>query len=141
VELTVEEESPSDDIFTVSSISSDQIAVWVRTRSIDGETETLLRDVADRQAAINALTQKIAAIDTEQKGIFTDQGRVRENLQRLGQSPDEANLRQRYIRQLDSQENRIAAIKTEKEKLESDREAARKQLDAFIQKISIDRKL
>ncbi|MDR1728770.1 MAG: DUF4139 domain-containing protein [Acidobacteriota bacterium] len=141
VDLKVEEESPRDETFAVSSVSPDQIAVWVRNRSIDGETEALLREVASRQAAINELVRKTVMLDGERDGIFKDQERVRENLQGLGQSPDEASLRQRYVRQLDSQENRIAAIRAEMEKLESDCAAAQKQLEAFIQKISVDKKL
>ena len=141
VDFMVEEEAPYDYTYAVASVNSDQIAIWVSSRSIDSETEKLLRDVADRQAKISDMERRIVAFDSEQAEIFKDQERVRENLQRLGQSPDEASLRQRYIRQLDSQENRIAAIKTDKEKLESERNAARKQLETFIQEISIDRKL
>ncbi len=66
---------------------------------------------------------------------------MRGNLQRLSQTPEEATLRQRYIRQLDSQENRLAAIRTEREKIETARAAAQKQLDALIQKLSLDKKI
>jgi len=66
---------------------------------------------------------------------------VRGNLQRLNQTPEEVTLRQRYIRQLDSQETRLAAIRTELEKSEASRSAAQKQLDALIEKLSVDRML
>ena len=102
---------------------------------IDGETERILRDVADRQARINDLTRQLDALDSEQSTIFKDQERVRENLQRLGQSPEESSLRQRYIRQLDSQENRIAAIKTDKEKFESERSSARNNWKHLFRKL------
>jgi hypothetical protein len=141
VEFTVQEEKPVEDVHAVTSVTTDRLAVWVSARSIDAETEKSLREVAGRLAAIDALEQKIGVLEAERGGIFTDQQRLRENLQRLGQSPDEARLRQRYVKQLDDQENRIAAMKTDKETLESERETARRQLDEFIRQLSIDRKL
>ena len=108
---------------------------------IDGETERILRDVTDRQAKINDLTRQIDALDSEQETIFKDQERVRRNLSELRQNPLESSLRQRYIRQFESQENRIEAIENEREKLESEQDVELEQLETFIQKISIDRKL
>ena len=106
-----------------------------------GVVEKALQVIADKKTEINDLVQKIAALDKEQNEMFVDQERVRGNLQRLGQTPEEATLRQRYIRQLDSQENRLAAIRIEREKLEASRTAAEKQLDTLIQKLSLDKKL
>jgi hypothetical protein len=141
VDFVVQEESPMESSFSVSSITPEQIAVWIQDRSIDPEIEKSLRTIADRKTEMNDLAQKIAVLDKEQNDIFRDQERVRGNLQRLNQTPDEATLRQRYIRQLDSQESRLAAIKTEHEKLEASRSAAQKQLDDLIQKLSLDRKI
>jgi hypothetical protein len=140
-EFAVQEERPLESVHAVSDVTDNQLAVWVGARSIDAQTEKSLREAAGRLAAIKALEQKIAALEAERKGIFADQERLRENLQRLGQNPDEAGLRQRYVKQLDTQENRIAAIKADREKLAAERETARGQLDAFIRKLSIDRKL
>ena len=140
-EFIVQEESPLESAFSISSITPEQIAIWVRERSIDPEVEKSLQAIADRKSEINDLNQKISALDKEQNEIFKDQERVRGNLQRLSQTPEEATLRQRYIRQLDSQENRLAAIRTERDKLETARTAAQKQLDALIQKLSLDKKI
>ncbi|GHU18517.1 hypothetical protein FACS189475_04130 [Betaproteobacteria bacterium] len=140
-EFSVQEERAVEDVFAVTSLNANQIAVWARAGSLDAETEKELREVADWQAAIAALGQEIAALEAEREGIFTDQERLRENLQRLGQSPDEARLRQRHVKQLDAQESRLAVIKTDKEKLEAERETARAKLEEFIRKLSVDRKL
>jgi len=140
-EFTVQEESPLESSFAVSSVTSEQIAVWIQERSIDPEIEKSLRAIADQKAEINDLAQKIASLDKEQGDIFKDQERVRGNLQRLNQTPEEATLRQRYIRQLDSQETRLAAIRTERERFEASRAAAQNQLDALIEKLSMDRML
>ncbi len=139
--FAVQEESPLESSFSVSSITPDQIALWVRDRSIDAEIEKALKTIADKKNEVNALAQKIAALDREQNEIFKDQERVRSNLQRLRQTPEEATLRQRYIRQLDNQENRLEAMRNERETLEASRMAAQRQLDDLIQKLSLDKKI
>jgi hypothetical protein len=141
MEFVVSEESPQEETFFVSSITPGQIGAWVSARSIDPETEKSLRAIADKQEELNNLVQKIAMLDKEQNDIFKDQERVRGNLQRLGQTPDEATLRLRYIRQLDSQENRLAALKADRDKVQESRAAAQKQLEGLIQKLSLDKKL
>ena len=140
-DFTVQEERPIEETYAVSFVTSDQIDVWVRARSIDPETEKLLRQVMDKKGEISGIAEKIRAFEDEQRDIFNDQSRVRDNLQRLGQTPDEASLRLRYIKQLDSQEDRLAIIKTEQEKLEAARATAQKQLDDLVQKLSIDKKM
>jgi hypothetical protein len=140
-EYTVQEESPQESTFSVSSITPDQITIWIRERSIDPEIEKELKAITDRKNEINDLSQKIATLDKEHDDIFKDQGRIRDNLQRLGRTPEEASLRQRYIVQLDSQENRLAVMRTEREKLERARSAEQRELDALIQKLSFDKKL
>jgi len=83
----------------------------------------------------------MATLEKEQGEIFRDQERVRGNLQRLGQTPEEATLRQRYIRQLEQQENRLGALRAERDRLDNARAQAQKQLDQMLQNLTLDRKL
>jgi hypothetical protein len=140
-EYTVQEEAPLESSFSVSSITPEQIVLWVRERSIDPEIEKALQIIAKKKSEVSDLAQKTGALDRERDDIFKDQARVRDNLQRLRQTPEEATLRQRYIRQLDSQENRLETIRKEREKLEASRAAAQKQLDELIEKLSLDKKI
>ncbi len=140
-ELAVREESPLESSFSVSSITPDQIALWVRERSIDPEIEKALQSIAEKKNEVNGLAQKIAALDREQNDIYKDQERLRSNLQGLRQTPEEATLRQRYIRQLDSQESRLDTMRSERDKLEASRAAAQRQLDDLIQRLSLDKRL
>jgi hypothetical protein len=140
-DFVVQEETPLETVFSVASVTPEQIVIWVRDRSIDPETEKALQTITNKKAEINSLNQKITSLDREQNEIFKDQERVRGNMQRLSQTPEEAALRQRYIKQLEAQENRIAALRTEREKLDSARTAAQNQLDALIQNLSLDKKL
>ena len=139
--FAVQEETPQESSFAVSSVTPEQIAIWVRERSIDPEIEKSLEAIAAKKNEISDITQRIAASDKGQSAIFQDQERVRSNLQRLGHTPEEAALRQRYIRQLEEQENRLGTIRKEREKLESSRVAAQKQLDEMIRNLSVDKRL
>jgi hypothetical protein len=141
VEFTVREETPQETTYSITNISAELIALWLKERSIDAEIEKALSTIVAKKAEISDLAQKISELDQEQASIFRDQERLRANLQRLGNSPEEASLRQRYIRQLDGQENRLGAIKIDRDELESTRAAAQKQLDEMIQNLTFDRKL
>ena len=140
-EFVVREESPQETIYSLINVTPDQIGLWLRERSIDPEIEKALGSLVAKKNEISELAQKIANLDKEQNEIFRDQERVRGNLQRLGQSPDEATLRTRYVRQLEQQENRIAALRAERDKLDAARAAAQKQLDEMLRNLSFDRKL
>jgi hypothetical protein len=140
-EFAVQEESPLESSIAVSSIGAEQIAIWVRERSIDPGIEKSLQTIVDKKTEINDLTGKIESLDKEQNNIFKDQERIRGNLERLNQTPEEATLRQRYIRQLNDQENRLNAIGSERAKLDQSRSAAQKQFEELIQKLSLDKKL
>ena len=142
-EFIVQEESPTENLYALSSVNQNQIDFWLHSRTFDPDTEKLLRQVMDKRGEVSGFDEKIMALEDEQEGIFDDQARVRANLQELSRTvmADEASLRLRYINQLDRQEDRIEAIKTESEKLEAAKSAAQKQLEDLIRKLSVDKKL
>jgi len=125
----------------LSNITPEQITLWVKQKTIDAEIEKALGRIVAKKNEIDDLNKKIAAQEQDYNDIYRDQERVRQNLQRLGQTPEEANLRLRYIRQLEQQENRIGALRAERARLEDARAAAQKQLDDMLQSLAFDRKL
>ena len=141
VDFVVQEEYPLENTYSVTNVTPEQIAVWVRERSLDAETEKALQNIVSKKNEISAIAKQIETLANEQSQIFSDQERIRNNVARLGQTPDEASLRQRYIKQLNEQENRLEAIKTERQKLETSRNNAQKQLDDLIQTMSLDKKI
>ncbi|SRR6266540_6732133 len=125
----------------ITNITPEQIALWVRERSIDPEIEKALSAIVAQKNEINELAQKIASLEKEQNENFKDQERVRGNLQRLGKTPEEATLRQRYIRQLEQQETRLGTLRAERDRIDNARAQAQKQLDEMLQNLTLDRKL
>ncbi len=140
-EFAVREENPQQVAYALTNITPEQIALWVRQKSIDPEIERALGRIIAQKNQIDELTKKIAELDRQIEEIFRDQSRVRENLGRLGRTPEEANLRQRYIDQLEAQENQLGTLRAERTRLDDQRAAAQKQLDETIQNLTFDRKL
>ncbi len=141
VQYAVVEERPDQSVYALTNIGSDLIAIWVRDKSIDAATEKTLRDIASRQAEIAELEGRLKRLDEETERIFNDQRRVRDNLGRLGSTPDEARLRQRYVDQLSAQEDQLGQLRAQRDQLSNSLDAKRKDLDRFIQEIDLEREL
>ncbi len=138
VKFKVREENPQQTTYRLVNVTLEQIALWVRERSINSPIEEVLRRIVDRKNRVNELKQKIESLERAQKEIFRDQERVSQNLNRLGRTPEEAQLRQRYIRQLDEQEDRLGQLRTERDGLETAFNVAQRELDEMLQKLSFN---
>jgi hypothetical protein len=123
--------------YAVSSITIEQIGVFVKGQLISSETEAALRRIIAQQAEVARLISEISARESAQEAIDGDQARVRENLKALKGSPDERLLVQRYVRQLDEQENRLLALRKEVQALESQRAAAQADLEKLIEALLV----
>ncbi len=141
VDLTVSEQRPQQTTYSIRNVSLDQISLWLRQRSIDPQIEEALAGIVEKQKEINTLSKQVSMLQTEQTEIFQDQERLRGNLQRLRQTPEEASLRQRYIRQLEAQEDRLELLRKEREGLEATKTKTQGELDQRLQGLTMDRKL
>jgi chromosome segregation ATPase len=137
-QLVVQESNPVETTYRISDVDEDDMTQWVTEKSLDAATEKALREVIRRQTAIAEQTNKIEALATEKTNIEKDQSRLRDNLSRLNPDhKDETALRQRYIRQMEEQEDRLAQIKSETQKLQDAVDKAQRSLDEYIQGIAI----
>lgn len=140
-EFAVREETPQETTYAVVNITPEQIALWVRERTLDKEMERALAGIVAKKNQIADLNRQMQEADQEIERLFRDQERMRENIRALGGSPEEAQLRQRYVRQMNAQETRLEALRAKRAQLEQQRNAAQKELDTLIQNLSFDRKL
>ena len=70
--------------------------------------------------------------------IFTDQGRLRENMKALKGSTEEKALLQRYTRQLDDEETQLDTLRKKMKDTESQRDRANAELAKLIGDLEID---
>ncbi len=135
--LTVDEVRPDVSSYQLTSLTDDQVAVFVRQRAITPEVEQALRPVLAKKREIAAVAGGIEARGRERDRIFSDQERLRENLKALKGSAEEKSLVARYTRQLDEQETRLEALKKETADLEAQRQRLQAELDALIDALTI----
>ncbi len=134
--LAVVEERPEESVFRLTEASLDQLGVWVRDRNLGDRAREALTRIIERKRRVAALQEEIEQAAAAEKRIFTDQERLRGNLSGLGQSAEESRLRQRYIDQLEAQENQLAELRTRRAALEQELEQARLQLAEAIDTLS-----
>jgi hypothetical protein len=139
--LIVEEARREQTSFAVTNISSDQVALFVREKSIDKTVEGALQKIVAQKAVVANLESKRSDLDDEQMQIFDDQQRLRENMKSLKGSAEEKKLLERYTQQLDAQENRLEALRREIQQLEAQKQSAQGTLDKMIEDLSLDVKL
>jgi hypothetical protein len=100
--------------------------------------EKPLKPVLDKQTELAGLQRRLEALQNERNTIGQDQQRLRENMKALRGSAEEKQLLQRYTRQLDDQETRLATLQTEIARTTTEMEKVRGQLGALIAGVSFD---
>lgn len=140
-DFVVQEESQRLSVVALMDVTPNNLALWVKQRAIDADTERTLASVLAKKNEIGDLATKDGTLESEEEEIDKDQQRLRENLSKLGQSKEEAALRQRYVRTLEQQEDRLAQIRKERAQIEKSREAIEQQIDQILEKLTFERKL
>ena len=134
--FTVDETRQFSTDVQIADIDSDHIAMFIRDKVISPQLESALREVLRRKEAIAQLNAQGEAREREESQIEHDQERLRENMKALKGSGEERTLLQRYVKQLDDQENRLEAVRKEIAGLEEQIAKAEAELAAFIQTIA-----
>jgi len=136
--LVINEAKPLYTQYSLSSITNDQIESFLVQESINPQIEKALRAiVAQKKVAADldgAVKEQQKAIDQ----IFTDQGRLRENMKALKGSAEEKTLLQRYTRQLDEEETQLDALRKKKQDTEAQQKLANAVLQNMIQELQMD---
>jgi hypothetical protein len=107
-----------------------KVSFYIRKEFIDKKLETQLTEIAELIGKVNQLNQEKTKLETERNTLTSEQERLRENISVLGNTTQEASLREKYVKKLTTQENRFEEIRTKIEEL--DKEI--KQLNTQIEK-------
>jgi hypothetical protein len=98
---------------SVGDLDPARLSVWVEQRYVDARTEAALRRVIEEQQRLAEARERVADLEGERDAIHAEQKRIRENLLALGDRSSEKELRERFIRTLNSQEDRLEQITQE----------------------------
>ena len=111
--FTVSERGDQMETHAITQMSRDDVTVWLNNRWIDEHTQQVLYSLIDLQAQVSDLGRRIQQREVSIHEIFHNQERVRANLQSLGTSQDERGLRERYVADLTSDEDRLKDLREE----------------------------
>ena len=139
--LTVNEVRPETAEIRVASISSDQVALWLKQKVLDPETEKAFRRLLAQQDEVNKYDDKLRQLQEESAAIVNDQARLRENMKALKGTAEERVLLVRYTKQLNDQEDRLAALSKEVADTKAKRAEANAALQSLAEAIALDKDL
>jgi predicted nucleic acid-binding Zn-ribbon protein len=127
--------------FSLSDVRDQQLAFWISQRYLDAATEKLLRKVVDLRQTAAGIEAQIGRLEKERDGIHAEQKRIRENLGSLGDRPSEKDLRERFVRTLNSQEDRLEAINRELRQRHDEREKVREEIGTLLAGLEYEAKV
>jgi hypothetical protein len=136
--LVVNEFKPLYMEYSLSGVTDDQIGVLGLQKSINPEIEKALRAIVAKKGAVADLDVKLKAVQKSIDQIFTDQGRLRENMKALKGSAEEKALLQRYTKQLDDEETRLDSERKTVQEIQVQRDKANEDLQNAIQGLQMD---
>jgi len=140
-DFVVEEASPTTTDVKLTNLNENLIATYVSRHEFTPELEKSLRGILAQKDAIAKLDADIKEKQGELESIGVDQNRVRENLQALKGTAEEKALAQRYVKELDEQETRLATLKKEILDLQAKHKQAQQDLDDTIEHFTFDEKM
>ena len=137
-ELKVDEVHPLESRIALSSVTDNQIKLWFNDRVIKPELEQALRKIVQQKNEIAGFESQMQTRQTQINNINQDQQRLRENMKALKGSVEEKALLQRYTRELNDQEDKLQAVRTEMENLAVKRAESQAQLNQMLQDLKLD---
>jgi len=136
--LVVNESHLLDSNYAITNLTDDQIALFLRQKTINAEVEAALRRIVAQKNVVAGFSMQINQRNSQIQKIFEDQQRLRENMKALKGSAEEKALLQRYTAQLNDQETRLDALRKELADLEAQRQKAQADLDKLVQDLTLD---
>jgi len=140
-ELLVEETSPQETRYELTDLDDDhvkQLNLLVADNRITPALKEAIQRILQKKNEVNQIESQSAERKRQMDSIEKDQARLRENMKALKGSAEERALIQRYTGELNSQEDRLAALTKEKEDLDRKQEQAENELDTMVQQVVLD---
>ena len=136
--LTVAEVKAEESRIAVSDAAGQQLALLVQNGRLGEQGLRALRSVMAKRDELAAVDAELAANQGETRRIAADQGRVRENMKSLKGSEQEKRLVERYVRQINAQEDRLEALRAAASAAERRRTTIRQELTQLVEALAFD---
>ena len=127
--------------YSISNITPDQIAMFIRQGWVNEKVENALHPILQQKDVVAEYAEKISSTSSKIKSIFDDQKRLRENVSALKSSTEERALLQRYSSELNREEDDLSSLRKELAQLQTKHEDANQKLNDMIEKLEMSVKL
>jgi hypothetical protein len=130
--LSVVETRTVDQSVSLSTLSGDQVAFYLRSSVVSPAVKTALQKLAALMQTLSDTTSQRARKEARVSEISKDQARIRANMERLPQTSD---LYKRYVKALNDEEDELASLADQIAKLRDQEAAQTKEAADFIQSV------
>lgn len=136
--LTVKEYRPISNTYALTNVTDDQITFFLSQKMINADVEKALRKIIVQKNDISVLDAVITGRKAQVTSISEDQQRVRENMKALKGSTEEKALVERYVRELNEQEDRVQSLRREIGEMQQKRDSAQGTLNGMVAALQMD---
>ncbi|MGD1077775.1 MAG: DUF4139 domain-containing protein [Candidatus Sulfotelmatobacter sp.] len=130
--LVVKEYRPIMNNYQLTNVTDNQIKFFLEQKMINPDVEKALRRIVAQKNDIAVIEAVITGRRSQVSSISDDQQRVRENMKALKGSAEEKALLERYVRELNEQEDRVQSLRREIADMQQKRDAAQSTLNEMI---------
>jgi hypothetical protein len=136
--LVVKEYRPIMNSYQLTNVTDNQIKFFLDQKMINPEVEKALRRIDAQKNDIAVIEAVITGRRSQVSSISDDQQRVRENMKALKGSAEEKALVERYVRELNEQEDRVQSLRREIAEMQQKRDAAQSALNGMIEALQME---
>jgi hypothetical protein len=136
--LLVKEYRPILNSYQLTNVTDNQIKFFLEQKMINPDVEKALRRIAAQKSDIVVLEGAMTGRRSQVSSITEDQQRVRENMKALKGSAEEKALVERYVRELNEQEDRVQGLRREIAEMQQKRDSAQSALNGMIEALQME---
>jgi chromosome segregation ATPase len=122
----------------ITNITDGEIKLFLEQKMINPEVERALRKIIVQKNDIAGIDAVITGRRGQITTISEDQQRVRENMKALKGSAEEKALVERYVRQLNEQEDRMQSLRREISEMQQKRDSAQSTLNGMVEALQME---
>jgi hypothetical protein len=137
-DLTIESVYPELTQYALTDLDPNLVMALGQQQRVTPALQQAFDRILVQKRRVSDLDQQLRERRQETDRISLDQSRIRENMKALKGTAEEKALVQRYTGELNKQEDRLMAIRTELEDLQQERNGAGAELDRTVTTINIE---
>ncbi len=140
-EFVVAEREQGSETYGLSSVTPEQIELFVSRRYIDERTRAALQNIIELKGRLIGASARVAVAEREMAEIAADQKRLRDNIEALTKTAEARQLIARYVQKADQQETRLEQLTKERQSASEERARLQVELDSAIRALALERDL